>query len=411
MTTQKYDMVIMGAGLIGSSIAYHLSKKQKSLRIALLDLDFKGQHSSSELNAGGARMEWCHEVNIQLAKATIEFLEKNPEQFGFRQKGYLWLYDANGWKTYKEHEVEFHGQGLSIEELTPQEVKRRYPFIDRTDDIVAATYSKRDGLFNPNLLKEFFRNSAKKNGVEFIDGAYIKAILRTEKINEVIFNDLCDEKSYPNGDDVYQILTGKSVIQDHRERSVRCDVLINSCGPWASKIAKLYDHDVPSKPVRRQISIFDCHELNLSDSGMIVDTSGVYFHPEANHILSGYATPNEAVGYNFKYDGDLFFEQEIWPRLANRMSRAQALKHIKGWAGLYEVTPDLSGVMGLIHEKQKIYEAHSFTGRGAMQSYGVGLAMAELILGGKYLSIEATSLHPRRFRLDKSKLLYEGLHI
>ncbi len=166
-----------------------------------------------------------------------------------------------------------------------------------------------------------------------------------------------------------------------------------------------------SVPVRRQISIFDGENLDLSPYGMIVDTSGIYFHAESSHILSGYATPNEPSGFNFKYEGDLFFEKEIWPRLMKRMSQAEALKHQTGWAGLYADTPDKSGVMGRVDPEVEIYEAHSFAGMGAMQSYGVGLLLSELIIDGKFVSFDASVLHPDRFRLPSLKLLYEGLSI
>lgn len=407
----RYDIVIIGSGLIGSSIAYHLSQKRGSGSILVLDIDMKGTYSSSELNAGGARMEWCHDVNIELSKATIDFLASHPDQFGFRQKGYLWLYNQKGWNIYQEHAAQFKCHSF-VEELSPKEVQERFPFIDRIDDIEAATFSPRDGIFNPNLLKQFYRSKAKEKGVQFKDGAHVKEIIKKEKGLDIIYNDL--EK--PKEEDVFKILTEKAVSKDFPLVKVQCDTLINSTGPWAQKVAKLYGHEIDCKPVRRQISIFDCKDLDLSPYGMIVDTSGVYFHAEADHILAGYATPHEPSGYNFTYDADRFFEQEIWPRLLHRMSKAEALKHITGWAGLYSVTPDLSGIMGLIDPKYHIYEAHSFTGRGAMQSHGVGLAMAELILDGKYSTIDASSLHPDRFHLDKhsknkQKLLYEGLHI
>lgn len=410
---KTYDIIIVGAGLIGSSIAYHLSQKQKnSSNILVLDIDIQGKYSSSELNAGGARMEWCHDVNIELSKATIDFLASDPQKFGFRQKGYLWMYDKKGWKTYQEHAHQFTCHSIHIEELSPRQVSQRFAFLDRLEDVEAATFSPKDGIFNPNLLKQFYRQKAKEKGIQFKDGAYVKEILKKEGKIEIIYNDLCDQTRLPDESEVFRILSGKATSKDYPKQKISCDVFINSAGPWACRLTSLYGNDIDCKPVRRQISIFDCKELDLSSYGMIVDTSGVYFHAEAEHILSGYAIPHEPVGYNFLYDGDAFFEKEIWPRLLHRMSKAEALKHITGWAGLYSVTPDLSGIMGKMDSQYNIYEAHSFTGRGAMQSYGVGLAMAELVLEGKYLTIDAGSLHPRRFGLkDKQKLLYEGMHI
>ena len=416
MTPQKFDIAIIGAGLIGSSLAYHLTNR-RSMSVALLDIDFEGKYSSSELNACGARAEWFHRVNIELAQLTLDFLASQPDQFGFRQKGYLWLYDENKWKTYQRLAPLFKSLELNIEELSPQEVHRRVPYIDEVSDIAGASFGPRDGIFNPNLLKRFFRTQSKQKDCTFIDGAYVKAIEKAKEGtpmhgSEIIYEDLCAVSKRPNDKDVFEILSA-GVASEKRppQKKILATRVVNAAGAWASKIAKLYGHILDCKPVRRQVSIFDCKGVDLSPYGMIVDTSGVYFHAEAEHILAGFATPHELHGYNFTYEGDRFFEEHIWPPLAHRMSKAQALKHITGWAGLYEMSPDHSGVVGCVDSKAQIYEAHSFSGHGAMQSYGVGLALSELILDGKYKTSDVSSLHPRRFQEGSSKLLYEDFHI
>ncbi len=410
MTPQKFDIAIIGAGLIGSSLAYHLTRR-KSMSAALLDIDFEGKYSSSELNAGGARAEWFHRVNIELSKLTLDFLAAHPDQFGFRQKGYLWLYDKNKWKTYQRLAPLFKSLELPIEELTPSEVQRRIPYIDEISDIAGASFSPRDGIFNPNLLKQFFRREAKQKDCTFIDGAYVKAIEKENDGVHLIYEDLCATSKKPDDQHVLGLLSQKNSSQRHPQKKILARKVINAAGAWASKIARLYGHRLDCKAVRRQVSIFDCQEMDLSPYGMIVDTSGVYFHAEAKHILAGFATPHEPSGYNFTYDGDAFFERHIWPSLAHRMSKAQALKHITGWAGLYEMSPDHSGIVGGVDREGHIYEAHSFSGHGAMQSYGVGLSLSELILDGKYKTIDASSLHPCRFQEGAAKLLYEDFHI
>ncbi|MBI3016816.1 MAG: FAD-binding oxidoreductase [Deltaproteobacteria bacterium] len=411
MTPQKFDIAIIGAGLIGSSLAYHLTNR-RSMSVALLDIDFEGKYSSSELNAGGARVEWFHRVNIELSQLTLDFLASQPDQFGFRQKGYLWLYDKNKWKTYQRLAPLFKSLELPIEELSPQEVHKRVPYIDEISDIAGASFGARDGIFNPNLLKQFFRTQAKQKDCTFIDGAYVKAIEKQSDGVQITYEDLCADSKRPNDKEVFDILSaGMASTQDLPQKKILASRVVNAAGAWASKIAKLYGHTLDCKPVRRQVSIFDCKGVDLSSCGMIVDTSGVYFHAEAEHILAGFATPNEPSGYNFTYEGDRFFEEHIWPPLAHRMSKAQALKHITGWAGLYEVSPDHSAVVGCVDSNAQIYEAHSFSGHGAMQSYGVGLALAELILDGKFQTIDVSALHPRRFQEGLSKLLYEDFHI
>ena len=149
----------------------------------------------------------------------------------------------------------------------------------------------------------------------------------------------------------------------------------------------------------------------MTPYGMVVDTSRVYFHPEGGNILAGFVIKDEAPGYRFNYDSD-FFESFIWPALYNRSTRLERLKHISGWGGLYSYTPDTSGILGKIPGYQNLYEAHSFTGRGVMQSYGVALAISDLILDGRFRAIDAAALSRDRFKSsDPSVLLHEGLHI
>jgi sarcosine oxidase subunit beta len=140
---------------------------------------------------------------------------------------------------------------------------------------------------------------------------------------------------------------------------------------------------------------------------MIVDTSGVYFHPEAINVLAGFAGKNETPGVNFTYDGESFFQNQIWPALYERSTAFEQLKHLTGWAGLYEVSPDDAAMIGPVeqgafHEGRTVFEAHSFSGHGVMQSYSAGLALAEEIVLGHSQTVDTTILRGRRFETGQS---------
>ena len=136
---------------------------------------------------------------------------------------------------------------------------------------------------------------------------------------------------------------------------------------------------------------------------MIVDPSGVYFHPEAVYGLAGFASP-EPAGFNFQYEGESFFEQYIWPALYDRSTGFESLKHVSGWAGLYENSPDhhaiIGKTLGAAQSKSggaQTFEAHSFSGHGAMHSYAVGVALAELMVKGRFETIDLSQLSAERF--------------
>jgi sarcosine oxidase subunit beta len=143
---------------------------------------------------------------------------------------------------------------------------------------------------------------------------------------------------------------------------------------------------------------------------MIVDASGLYFHPEGPHVLAGYSIPDEPPGFDFGYDGQDFFETHVWPRLAHRSSAFERCGHVRGWAGLYDVTPDRSGIAGAVAGFANLYEAHSFTGRGVMQSHGVAHNLAALIATGRFADIDLSPLSRERFD-DPARWVVEDLHI
>ena len=128
------------------------------------------------------------------------------------------------------------------------------------------------------------------------------------------------------------------------------------------------------------------------------------------HVLAGWSDPAEPSGYDFHYDGEAFFEAEIWPRLAHRASSFERCRHVRGWAGLYAVTPDRSGIAGRVTGFANFYEAHSFTGRGVMQSWAVGQAIAELIAEGRYGALDLSALARERFA-NPEQWVTEELHI
>jgi sarcosine oxidase, subunit beta len=403
-SSDRYDVVLIGAGVIGSSVAMGLA--DRGVRAAVVDIDLSGRLSSSEKNAGGVRATWWQPVNITLCRESIRYYESIRDEVGFRQKGYLWLYDDETWPKACEHLELQRALGHPIDALTPAEVNRRVPEIDRLDGIAGATFSPADGLINPNLLKQHYRMRAAAGGAKFLDRVYLHA---ASVDSEGVRLQCWQSSAQLNDDELARLMTddGGGATQPGQPVELRADAVVITTGAWSDRVLKIFGVKNYSEPIRRQICLVDNRVTNFAGFGMIVDTSGVYFHNNGAHILAGYSPPDTPPGHLFDYDGEPFFLEEIWPRMYARMSCCERMRHAGGWAGLYEVSPDRSAIVG--RAAPRVYEAHSFSGRGVMQSYGAGQALAELIADGRYLKFDASALCRERF--DRNQPVTEELHI
>ena len=432
---ERVNVIIAGGGVIGSAMAMWLAKRGVC-DIQVIDLDLSGLYASSELNAGGARATWWQPVNVETCRITLDFFRSQAELFGFHDTGYLWLYDdPDRFELARTKRRLQKDRGVDVDLLSPEEVAERHPILDRhLEELVGATWSPSDGLINPNAVRAYFRSEAEALGVRFSNRHYLDGVVteripglsglrrvRAVDVIEVEGADLLDESGR-----LCEILTTHRVPSEERVRETRvsCEVVINCLGAWSPIFsAKLGLRDV-TEAVRRQICLVDVRSQDLTpgagleENAMIVDSSDVYFHPVhssgaetlGGQFLAGFSNPDEAPGFDFQYDGQEFFQDFVWPRLAHRSSVFERCGHLRGWAGLYAVTPDCSGIAGPVPGIANLFEAHSFTGRGVMQSYGVACALSERIVEGRYGICDLSPLGRERFE-SRERWLPEALHI
>ncbi|MGH0030893.1 MAG: NAD(P)/FAD-dependent oxidoreductase [Myxococcota bacterium] len=426
--TDRAQVLIVGGGIVGTGLAWALARRGVD-GVVVVDLDLAGLYASSELNAGGARATWWQDVNIESCRVTLDFFRENADEFSFRDVGYLWLYDdADLHRRALEVRRRQNAAGLGVEAWSVADVARRFPLLDRNlDELVGATWSPRDGLVNPNAVRQGYRARAEALGVTFLNrhyvtgvrtalhggaGGVLRRVVSVEAV-EVARGDPSDEDGTVLG-----ILTGhhvpaRAVVREH---VIECERVVNSLGAWSPVFsAKIGVRDV-TEPVRRQIALVDVQSRDLPDPspleglGMVVDASDLYFHPEGPYVLAGYSLPDEPPGFDFHYDGEPFFEQEIWPRLAHRASAFERCGHVRGWSGLYAVTPDRSGIAGPVAGFSNLCEAHSFTGRGVMQSWGIANNLASWMASGEWDDVDLSPLSRDRFE-DPARRVEEALHI
>ncbi|HEX3034066.1 MAG TPA: FAD-binding oxidoreductase [Thermodesulfobacteriota bacterium] len=419
MSNYDFDFVFIGGGILGSSGAMALSKKfaerGETVSVAVIDVDLEGEHSSTLKNAGGVRATWRNRANIELCKYSIDFYKTIREEVQFHELGYFWMHDEEWWEEINKNYPIYKEYGLTVE-LHPREAVTEFlPFVDNLDGIAGLSISRKAGLIDHYSLREHYRKEAKKRGVKFFDGCYVKDIpVSNGRATEVIADKL-DTKSGNRSELVKKRLVKEEIGFSKDSISFRFGVLINTAGAWAPRISKLYGfHDGQIKPRKRQMVVMRCSEVDLSNYGIIIDTSDVYFHRDAENILVGYSNMDEPYGYNLEFsfggtEEESHFTKYIWLPLWNRSSKFERVKFIRGWAGLYAETPDRSGYLGKVPGFKNVYECAAHTGRGLMISYGAGNALSDLIVDGKFREELAHTKDLSRER--PSGELFEELHL
>ena len=304
----------------------------RHLKVAVVDIDLSGRLSSSEKNAGGVRATWWQPVNIALCRASIDYYRSVRDEVGFRQKGYLWLYDDRAWIGASEHLTLQRSLGQPIEVLTPAQAHARVPEIDKLDGIAGVTFSPEDGLINPNLLKEHYRSRSREAGAVYLDRVYVHAA--TIDSDEVRLQ--CWKSSDALSDEALVRLMsedGRGEPQAGALFELRGGTVAITTGAWSDNALRLFGLRNYSEPVRRQLCLVDNRESNFAAYGMIVDTSGLYFHNEGAHILAGYSPPDTPPGHHFNYDGEPFFLDDLASDVrADELLRAPSPYNRMGWA-------------------------------------------------------------------------------
>ena len=337
----KVNGVIVGAGIVGSAIAYELSRKGVS-DIHVLDPDLEGLLSSTERNAGGVRHLWQQPINRELSRYSIALFETIKSEIGFNQTGYLWLFGKGEESSGEDMLSRTRSHQLDYEKLSISDIRSRYPFVDKTDDLAFAIFGSKDGLINSNSLKQYFREEAKKRGVTFHDRHVVQSMTEKQRKAEISVTTLTSDIAAQD-----YLKNPKALANDQATTVWSADFVILAAGAWSRDLLIPLIPNPLIEPIRRQIILFKAENFNMNDYGMIVDTSRVYFHPEGGNILAGLVLKNEKPGYKFDVDSN-FFEEHIWPALYERSSSLERLKPITGWGGLYSYTPDTSGILGKI---------------------------------------------------------------
>ena len=377
-------IVIVGGGVVGSSIAWHLRTGGFTGDVVVVERDPTYRRASSFLAMGGVRQQFGSAANIRLAQHSVRFYERfdsamrtaeHQPRAWFRQRGYLFLANDDNAERFERRYARQRALGARVERLDVDAVRALVPDL-AVDDIRFGIFGPDDGYANPREVLAGFRHAAAAAGATYVTGEVTRLHVSAGRVDGVTLDD--------------------GAALDARQ-------VVNAAGPFAAGLAALADLHLPVTPVRQHL--FRCalphhwpHRFPV-----VVDPGGVHWRHDdpvafgdPDRIIVARTKPDEPPGENFDCD------QARWttgfrPPLVARLPAFEAAELIEGWAGLYEMTPDHNPLLGEHPELAGFYLANGFSGHGLMMAPATGTALAELLMTGASTSLDIGAFDPGRF--------------
>jgi FAD-dependent oxidoreductase domain-containing protein 1 len=369
----RYDIVIIGGAIVGSSVAYYLREEGFTGSIALIERDPQFTHSATTLSAASIRQQFSIRENIRLSQFTLGLFRRLTEEFGadadigFREKGYLILASEDGLPVLRANHDAQKAEGADILLEDAATLGRRFAWLSQEGIVAGAWGRSGEGWFDAHAMLMIFRKALRTKSIDFItasvtgierDGAGVTAV------------------TLDNGD------------------RLDAGIVVNAAGPNAGRVAAMAGISLPVEPRKRSVFVFEARD-RFDDMPLLVDPSGIYVRPEGSVYITGGAEPEE--GDQAADAGDFepawpLFEDTIWPVLATRIPAFEAIKPTRAWAGHYDYnTLDQNGVIGPHPDVANFLFANGFSGHGLQQAPAVGKALAELIVHGGYRTVDCSA--------------------
>ena len=353
------DVVIVGGGCMGASVAYHLARLGVT-DVVLVEREQMLGTGSTGRNAGGVRHQFSNEANIRLSLESIALLERFADEVGqaidFHQDGYLFLLTkGSSVDTFRRNVALQRSLGVEVQWLDAGEAERLAPGLAAAG-VAGATFCARDGIADPNGVTMGFVKAAQAAGVEVARDTEVTG-LRVER------------------DRIAGVETTRGAIETR--------TVVNAAGPHARQIGRMAGVDVPVEPYRRHIFIAAAPAGEAAwrvpaSRIMVIDfDTTFYFHREGAGLLFGMGDPDETPTFDTTVQWD-FLPQVIDVAVQRLPALADAsISH--AWAGLYEVTPDANPIIGPAAGVDGLYLINGFSGHGFQHSPAAGRILADVI--------------------------------
>jgi sarcosine oxidase subunit beta len=372
MTTA--DVIVIGGGVIGGSIAYHLLARDPRLEVVLLEKEAELGTGATSKATGGVRHQFSTEANIRLTQLSYPYFADTERILGrsvdFISHGYLFVTTEPGTLEQLKKNVALQQRlGVKSRVVSPGEMK---PMLSQlvVDDLIGGTFCPDDGSADPYGLLQGFLALARDRGLRVLTSEPVVGVIRDG-----------------------QRVVG---VQTPRDRYA-ARVVVNAAGPYADQVGALAGVAIPSKPYRRQVMVTDPLPEFPEVFPLIVDLdTGWYVHRQGKSaVLMGGTDKDQHPGYDITVNWEAF--ELVFKAAGKRVPPLAEAKVMRAYAGLRDLTPDYHGILCEAREAPGFYIACGFSGHGFMHSPAIGLLMAELILDGRATSMDIGGLSLDRF--------------
>lgn len=357
-------VVVIGGGAVGGAVATAvLEDPAFAGGLTLVERDPTFRRASSALSAASIRQQFSTPENIRLSRSAFGWLRE--ADVGLHESGYLYLATEAGAAALESNAAVQRTEGADVELLSPDELAVRFPWLSVDGVALASLGRSGEGWFDGYALVQVLRARARELGADLVTGEVVDLVVVDDRVATVVLAD---------------------------GRRLESDVVVDAAGPWARELAAMAGIDLPVEARRRSVFVFDVAADPPTDCPLVIDTSGAWFRPEGGSFIAGIAPPaaEDLADLPLEVDREQF-DRQLWPALAARVPAFDAIRVTNAWAGYYEVnTFDHNAIIGPHPVIANLLFANGFSGHGIQQAPAVGRAIAELIVHGRYLTLDVS---------------------
>lgn len=354
MAAETSDVLIIGAGIAGTTLALELASSGMS--VTVLERRYVGGGSSS-LNAGGVRQQFGQEINVRVAVNTVRRISTLREEFGedvaFRRAGYLFVYSKPEHEKVLADAVAVQNRwDVPTRLIDAEQISTLVPGVS-VEGVLGGCFGPTDGYIDPRAVVTAFGRAAARAGARF-EFASVTAIESSDSRATAV-------------------LAG--------DRRFEAGTVVNAAGAWAPTLARLYGGELPIEPLRSEIFVLDHALVGGRMTPMVLDyTLAFAFHTEGRGLLisAGRTTPVPDAPLTVSPDAEHY--PDLMRRLSQRVPEVASYGLAHSWAGLIEATPDSNPIVGFTH-LENVFTVAGFSGHGMCLAPGLAPEAARLLRG------------------------------